>query len=593
MRSRTSLPTLAAIALLCALPSRAHAGGYELLPGGTQSVARGGAVAARPEDAMLLEHDPAGLSLLSGNQMLLNIDAPFHHMCEDPYGYYGWGIYQRGSSEFGDPFEVKVDKNGKPIIGDTYATTPLPEVCNSGRVVGLPQLAWVGKLTDDLAIAGGFVAPTLVAGLQFGGADGTIAVDGRALPTPTRYQLIRQQVKFALAPSVGVGYRLAQQLQLGVALQVAMVNATSRAVQNATSGTQPSSDWLVDVNAHDYFIPSLTVSAHSKPIPPLDLMVAFRWTDSFNGSGKATIETNTYHEGSTSGGVPYTNAPFHLSLIEVPVPWALTFGARYAGLLPGADAGAGKRRGLGDPLDRELWDVELDATYELNHQASKNTAQASGNVTVISRIAGGGGDVTTVDSSDLSQVAVDRHMRDAVTVRAGGSFSVLPRKVALEAGLFYETRGQDPAYANIDSFAFARVGFGLGAMWRVGSFDLVAAYGHIFQETVEVAPPRHQVAEQGSKTDPTAGFDQRVGGKLNDFGVRVYAGDPSDDPKNPALEPTVLSDPTAPSPAKADAVARVQQSVAVPNGVRSKRVINAGKYSASFNIVSVGAVYHF
>jgi hypothetical protein len=583
MRSRTSLSTLTALAILVTLPARVQAGGYELLPGGTQSVARGGAVAARPENAMLLAQDPAGLSLLSGNQMLLNYDVPLHEMCVDPYGYYGWGIYQPGGSEVdgGNPLAVKLGSNGKPVIGATYATTPLPEVCNSGRVVGLPQMVWAGKLTDDLAIAGGFVAPTVVAGMQFGGADGTIDTPDGARPTPTRYQMIRQQVKFALAPSAGVAYRIMPQLQVGMAMQVAMVRAVSRAVENSTSGTQPRSDWLVDLDAHDYFIPSLTFSVHSKPIPALDLVAAFRWTDKFDGTGKVTIETGTYGQGATSGPVPYRNAAVDLSRVAVGLPWALTLGARYAGRLPDSttDAAGSKRSGLGDPMDRDLWDAELDFNYEINTPAAKNIVDVTQDVTLITRQAGGGGDLVTVKAADLASASVNRHLQNAVALRAGGSYSIMPRKVALQAGAFFETRGQDPAYAGIDSFAFQRIGFGLGAMMRLGDFDLLAAYGHIFQETVEVAPPPHQLAERGSTTDPTAGFDQQVGGIIGADGTRRNG--------------IVLSDPSAPSPAHADAVASAQQNVAVPNRLRSARVINAGKYTGAFNVISLGAVYHF
>ncbi|MFI5306669.1 MAG: OmpP1/FadL family transporter [Polyangiales bacterium] len=581
MRSRISLPTLVTLLLLSAVPVRVRANGYELLPGGTQSVARGGAVSARPENAMLLLQDPAGLSLLSGGQMMLNDDVPFHSMCVDSYGYYGWGVYQAGGSELdgGDPLKVKLDKSGKPVVGATYATTPLPQVCNSGRVVGLPQLAWTGKITDDLGIAAGFVAPSLVAGMQFGGADGTISTDAGPRPTPTRYELIRQQVKFGLAPSVGLGYRFAPFLQVGVAMQVYMAHVVTRAVENATSGTQPSSDWLLDLDVHDYFIPAFTFSAHSKPIPELDLMATFHYGGSFDGSGKVTIETNTFHQGAASGAIPYRNAPVPVAEAQVPLPSSLTFGARYAGHLPEAKPAPGKPKGLRDPMDLEQWDVELDATYELASLGNKTRVRVDQDVTVITREAGGGGGIVTAKASDIAPVTVDRHLLNAVALRAGGSYSVLPRELAVNAGVFFETRGQDPAYATIDEFAFQRVGFGLGAMVRLGVFDLLAAYGHIFEETVQVAPPPNQPAEQSSKTDPTRGFDQRVGGSFDGLGNRVGG--------------YVLRDPSAPSASQADAVARVQENAALPNAVRSPRVINAGKYTASFNVLSLGAVYHF
>jgi hypothetical protein len=81
--------TQSAIALLLLGVARfATAGGLELLPAGARSVARGGAVAARPEDALTLLHNPAGLVFLpSGSELTVAVDAPFHHMCVQPYGY--------------------------------------------------------------------------------------------------------------------------------------------------------------------------------------------------------------------------------------------------------------------------------------------------------------------------------------------------------------------------------------------------------------------------------------------------------------------------------------------------------------------------
>src|SRR5690242_1678958 len=90
LRGDAVLGVLCTLALLApALP--AHAGGLELLPGGTRSVARGGAVAARPEDAMGLLHNPAGLAYLSEDNFTIDLDFALHSMCVDPYGYYGWG----------------------------------------------------------------------------------------------------------------------------------------------------------------------------------------------------------------------------------------------------------------------------------------------------------------------------------------------------------------------------------------------------------------------------------------------------------------------------------------------------------------------
>ncbi|HMI93844.1 MAG TPA: hypothetical protein VK509_20865, partial [Polyangiales bacterium] len=190
----------------------------------------------------------------------------------------------------------------------------------------------------------------------------------------------------------------------------------------------------------------------------------------------------------------------------------------------------------------------------------------------------GSGQSQPVREEDLEQVSVDRHLQDSIALRLGGSFSLAPRELAVHGGVFYENRGVDPAYASIDTFAFARFGFGVGVMWRVGDFDLKAAYGHIFQETLRVAPPKHEDRRAPSSDDVTAGFDQRVGGEFDEEGNRVGGKE--------------LADPDAPSPGDADAVARLQQSSVIPS-MDPPRIINAGEYTASFNIISLGASYHF
>jgi hypothetical protein len=522
---------------------------------------------------LALLHNPAGLAFLSGSQVIVGADAPLHHMCVTPYGYYGWGIYGAGSSEFGDP--LAVDNPSMPTIGANYATTPLGQVCNSARVVPIPQLAVMTKITDDIAIGGGLVAPLVVAGLQYGGTDGTQQTPYGPRPTPTRYSIIAQDADFALAPSIGGAYRVLPELSFGINVQIAMLKANTTMVQNNFGGTQPSTDWLVKIKAQDFFTPSITFAVHARPRPQLNLMGAFRWVDNFRGTGELTYETNTFHRGATAGPVPYQNPPVKLSDVVVRLPWQITMGARYAGLLPDVDC----EPGPGDPMDTELWDIELDLGYSLNARASNTSASIGQDVTVVTRTAGGGAGSNTVPLKDLAAFDIDHHLKDSASVRLGGSYAVLPRKLVVHAGGFFESRGVDPAYADIDAFAFQRVGVGVGLVVRLGSFDLQGAYGHIFSETLDVAPPPHQAVDNAVAGDPRSGFDKRVGGSIGSNGSRVGG--------------VVLDDPKAPALGNADAVAAKTQQSAVVTPYQPNRVINAGKYEARFNVVSVGVVYHF
>ena len=199
---------------------------------------------------------------------------------------------------------------------------------------------------------------------------------------------------------------------------------------------------------------------------------------------------------------------------------------RYAGKLPAIDEATRKKMKSPppeDPMGTEAWDIEANFVYNLNERASGVLAETGSDVSIVSREVGGGGDSQTVPLEDLTSQEQDRHLEDSIAIRLGGSASVLPRKLQIHGGVFYENRAVDPAFANIDSFAFSRVGAGLGVMARFGPVDLMMAYSHIFGETLEVAPPPHQSVDEANRDDPTSGFDKRVGGEFEADGDRATA----------------------------------------------------------------------
>jgi hypothetical protein len=102
----------------------------------------------------------------------------------------------------------------------------------------------------------------------------------------------------------------------------------------------------------------------------------------------------------------------------------------------------------------------------------------------------------------------------------------------------------------------------IGIMARFKSWDLRVGASQIVSETVEVAPP--------------PGQNQVVGGSFDSSGNRVGG--------------KVLRDPDAPPPSKADAVAAKPQSAV---GGNRNQIINAGRYTASFDVLSVGVTFHW
>ncbi|MEY4578820.1 MAG: hypothetical protein RL701_3523 [Pseudomonadota bacterium] len=553
----------------CLLGSVARADGEQMLPGGTQSAARGGASMARPVDNMTMLHNPAGLIELPGNQIMLQLDTAIDRVCVQPYGYYGWGVYltedKDGNtnnpddhrSEFGDPAST------------AYGSRHLDRMCNSGAISGLPQLAVSFHVTPDLSVGFGFVAGTQLGLAQWGGKDGTIQTENGARPTPTRYQSIYTEALFALNPTASVAYRVAPWLALGATLQAAMISANSYLVMAMRAGTSPASDAMAKLHATDLFVPTLIVSAQAKPSRYLRFAGAFNWSEGMNGSGEMTITTNTYHKGAMGSELlPFQNDPVKLKDVRLAQPWTATLAARFAqprGL-------PNDTLGVHDALVDELWDVEVDAALTGNRTGlPDNRVTVANDFTLEFRRADGTPQMPlTVSPEEISEIAVERHTLDVLTVRLGGSLNVLPGRLQLSLGGFFQTRGVEPSYASVDSFGFQRVGLGLGVLVRAGRFDLSASFAHIFSEALTIAPPQHEPRTSANGA-PESGFDHRVyeDGKLS---------------VQPRVEPAV---------GKADGVAKVTQAAVFESQDLNRRVVNAGRYTASFDVISIGAVYHF
>ena len=103
-------------------------------------------------------------------------------------------------------------------------------------------------------------------------------------------------------------------------------------------------------------------------------------------------------------------------------------------------------------------------------------------------------DVISVDVPRLPQLAeqgvefeLPHYWNDQVSLRLGGDVHVMREVLTLRAGVHYETSGIEPSYMSVDFQPGQRVGLHGGLTYRMGRVDLLASYSHIFQETVEVS----------------------------------------------------------------------------------------------------------
>ncbi|MET0384913.1 MAG: hypothetical protein ABW321_03090 [Polyangiales bacterium] len=529
---------------------------------------------ARPIDNVAMLQNPAALVELHGNQFLLQLDTVFDNVCVDPYGYYGWGVYL-SEDRFGNtsnPDDIR-SEFGNPA-DPSYGTRRLDRVCNSGQIAPLPQLAFSMHLTPKLSIAFGLVAPAVMGSAQWGGEDGTIQTPDGPRPTPTRYQFVRQAAGFALNPTGSVAYQPVPWLSFGLTLQVLMGQASNYLVMAMRAGTSPANDALTKLTATDFFVPGFTFAALIKPSRYFRLAGTFYWSEGLDGHGELQMTTNYYHQGAGGDELqPLENDPVKLTRVRISLPWTATLAARFAlprGPAPDPDSPKGS-----DPLKDEIFDIELDAAFTANKTANiENSVNVANEFSLEFRRADGRPQMPlVVKPQDIEEISLDRHVKDVLVLRLGGGVNVIPGRLQLTAGGYFQTRGIEPSYASIDNFNFSRVGLGLGVLVRVGAFDLTASFAHIFQETLTIVPPRHQVRTDATDADPTSGFDQRV-----------YEG-------NGQLSAQPRVDPNA--PAQGDGVAKLTQSAIFESEDLRRRIVNAGRYTASFNVLSIGGTYHF
>src|SRR5215510_15177565 len=199
--------------------SVARAGGIDYAGAGTQALARGGAVAARADDPMVLMHNPAGLVELRGSQMLISANLALMDACVDPIGYYGWSVYGGGKpsrfTDQDDPNHVLTLQLGRPseigpaeqaFYNDGYDT-----VCMDQNLTPVPEFGITMRLSERFGVGIGMMFPAATPQGKWGGETGIIhgAVDLR--PAATRYMMINSGT-IGMFPTIGAAFKIANWL---------------------------------------------------------------------------------------------------------------------------------------------------------------------------------------------------------------------------------------------------------------------------------------------------------------------------------------------------------------------------------------------
>jgi hypothetical protein len=564
---KTALATLALSSALAAhafgdLPT-AHAGGFEVSGVGTRGLGRGGAFAARVDDSLALALNPAMLADADA-QILLNASLTVWDACVTRSGSYNGGAGPGETYLGGGTIFAPGDGPDNPSL---WADQAFPRVCNGGMPQIAPQIMANVRLTDELGLGFGIVAPNGRGTARWGNSDGTVTVNGQRLPTPVRYMVTEQDL-LLFFPSVGVGYRPFDWLRIGLTLQwgigiIDFVNYTNSGTAASgspgTLGEDPSADIRTRLSVVDPFVPAGIFSVHVVPHDNFELMVSGRISDSVGGvlpaTGSLQLTTGAYGSDTDGSYVP-TNSTISNTTLHAGQPFQFTLAMRYADRIrPRAyqrtadEALAGH---IDDAMRNENFDIELDVVYEQLSQVTDFVVGMPSGSQGALRTGGALGSSSMVPIP--APLPIPHGWSDVLTLRLGGDVNAIPEVLAVRAGVSFEIP-VDSRYRNYlqnDFMSGWRLGIHAGGTVRIDRFDISLAYGFFLGETVDVSPAE-------------ARFRQ-----INALQMEGVC---------PAVGPTY------------NAASPVVSSNCYPGGFGS--IVNAGRFEQMHHMLSLGAQYHF
>lgn len=502
-------------------PSLVHAGGREFPGDGTRAMGRGGAGMARADTPRVMTRNPALLADLPGTILELNQAISVPDACFQASGAYGLQIEQGTSVDV-----VQFAGEDQPLFLDSYLGEPYPNVCYSGGYVFIPSVVLGGKVGSDTGWALGFIPPDINALSQWGNIDGTIDTPNGKRPSPTRYTGVHQNATF-FSLQGALGYRIAPWLRIGAGLRWSMVVFQGATMATALQNSRKASnDGWGELTGRDLFIPGFNVSLHAIPDDSLDIALGFRWEDAMRVTDpKLDVITNVWGPGRplerpVDGGTQLVGSGLPVrtdnirGVFDAPpliVP-QLSFGVRYsdriktrtkaeqeAAAVSDPAFGGGS---IGDSMETERWDIELDVIYYMTSVVDRQTltfrpgeggitridVNADGSLATLNAIAG-----KCLAEQINGQCPVPRENirplegRDQWTFRLGGDWNVVPGRFALRAGFSYEQRGVDPNQVFTgNSSAVARTGLHAGFTWRMGRTDISASFAQFMSETIDI-----------------------------------------------------------------------------------------------------------
>jgi long-chain fatty acid transport protein len=402
----------------------------------------------------------------------------------------------------GDPVPVA---DGVPAPGTPGG--PDAATCDEGGAFPNPQVAFVWRVTPDLGIGLAVLGPHAVGGTEYPETVPYTDSFGNAAEQPFagRY-LVTQGDSVLVLPTISAGYAVTDWLSVGAGFIWGIATLEYSNFSEALSpapgvGQQPSDSFFdhgdvkATLKATDAFIPGFVIGGLAEVTSRLDVGFWFKWMDAVDSDADINTESRYWQGNGKKNDQPclpseapdcnITDPEDKEGHLHFPTPMEARLGVRYHHPRPGIRPRWAQRADGGrvrDPLSEDLFDIEVDFTWANNSAVD----------TLELRFPGRGG----LEGAEIpvngtpggvipGNADVPHEWKDVFGVRLGGDFVVLPNVLALRAGGFVETKGQDDKYLNLDFHVGEKVGLGGGATVRLGPVDISAAFQHTFYGDID------------------------------------------------------------------------------------------------------------
>jgi long-subunit fatty acid transport protein len=436
---------LATLVGAAAISSSAAAdGGYYSGALGARAAGRSGAFAARADDPTAVQYNPAGLANIGGTVIMVG----------DRVSYNGYTYTRAPTQDWGHP-----NPDG------SAPTVTFAQVHN--------ETPWQG------------LEPLIIAASDLGMRDWGFALGAFAAPGASkfnfpegggsRYMMLSREA-IILDYTASAAWKYHDLFGIGATAEWIYVPRLNYSLMvdgsplnMADNPVSSDLDMVATTKGSDPFTFNAILGAWLRPRPWLQFGLAGQVVPA-SIETKSTLSITPVN--LTMADPPVLTrdgSPANDVNVILPLPLMARFGARYRGL-----AGA-----------REIFDVELDVEYETWSRVNQFTLDTHN---LDAEFQG-----TTVS---LGKIAIAKHWRDTVAFKLGGDWAVIPDRLALRGGAFYETAVADPAYANVDFPGGPMFGGSLGSSVAFGRWELAVAYQLRHQGTVSTSDADGRVPQQ-------------------------------------------------------------------------------------------------